>query len=360
LIAIDFDLPGEIEKFLEEHPFAKDSMRTVGAKTWGGQIWFRIIGDYPEKTFTLWANGEETGEFRGGDGQSVVWGLHPEGVRYRFAVDKPLIEISYEQISQWVEARKIRTTPKTPEQEFIEWVNEFHPDLENLDYKRLLTKLNIPYIPKDDDPNRLEMVTCRCFLEVKHTNKNADTDLAFWRGRDSMFPTVECVHTNCGLNDLRAVVEYVDKRWPGLVDACCKAGALPPIKWHDGTEDPELPEEIIEGVLHQGLKMMISGSSKDKKTWLAVNLAISLATGTRWFDFATKKTEVLYLNLEVPERFFIKRLYKICVARNLTEISNFAAMHLRGYDLSHARVWKALIERAARDGPGVNPKGGQV
>jgi RecA-family ATPase len=47
------------------------------------------------------------------------------------------------------------------------------------------------------------------------------------------------------------------------------------------TNPPELPEEVIEGVVRQGHKMMISGASKSGKSFLLIELAIALAEGQK-------------------------------------------------------------------------------
>lgn len=43
----------------------------------------------------------------------------------------------------------------------------------------------------------------------------------------------------------------------------------------------KLPEEVIEGIVRQGHKMMISGASKSGKCFLLIELAIALAEGTK-------------------------------------------------------------------------------
>jgi hypothetical protein len=45
---------------------------------------------------------------------------------------------------------------------------------------------------------------------------------------------------------------------------------------------PMPPPQVIEGVLHQGCKMILSGTSKSNKTWYLLNLAVSVASGTAW------------------------------------------------------------------------------
>src|SRR5579872_6062476 len=69
-----------------------------------------------------------------------------------------------------------------------------------------------------------------------------------------------------------------------------------------------LPPELIQGVLHQGLKGMLASSSKAGKTWLLLDLAMSVATGTHWLRWPTAKGKVLFVNFEISQAFFKKRL----------------------------------------------------
>ena len=50
-------------------------------------------------------------------------------------------------------------------------------------------------------------------------------------------------------------------------------------------ETIKLPPQIIQGVLHQGLKAVLGGSSKTRKTWILLDAAISHATGTRFWKW---------------------------------------------------------------------------
>jgi RecA-family ATPase len=107
------------------------------------------------------------------------------------------------------------------------------------------------------------------------------------------------------------------------------------------------PTELIEGLLHRGSKMSLSGSSKSRKTWLPTDLAIALATGDEWLGFKIPKAcKVLYVNLELQEYFFAERRQRLLTERNLTGCGgNLVAHHLRGYcDRAEAIVAK-LIER---------------
>lgn len=82
-------------------------------------------------------------------------------------------------------------------------------------------------------------------------------------------------------------------------------------------EPAALPAELVAGVLHIGGKMVIGGGSKSFKTWLLSDLALAIATGTDWLGFPTTRGRVLYMNLEIQQAFFRKRLADICQAKGL-------------------------------------------
>ncbi len=74
---------------------------------------------------------------------------------------------------------------------------------------------------------------------------------------------------------------------------------------------PELPEELIEGILRRGHKMLISGSSKAGKSFLLMELCIAIAEGKKWLGFFCKKGRVLYVNLEIDPASAINRFLNI-------------------------------------------------
>jgi hypothetical protein len=75
------------------------------------------------------------------------------------------------------------------------------------------------------------------------------------------------------------------------------------------------PPELICGILHQGSKMVIGGGSKSFKTWVLVDLAVSVATGTNWWGFKTTQGRVLYMNWEIQDVFFRDRINDVCIAK---------------------------------------------
>lgn len=98
------------------------------------------------------------------------------------------------------------------------------------------------------------------------------------------------------------------------------SSSSPPLpKFEDAAEllntPMKFPKEIIAGILHQGSKLALGGSSKSYKTYLLIDLAVAIATGQQWLGFNTVLSRVLYINLEIQRPFFTRRLRKICAKR---------------------------------------------
>jgi hypothetical protein len=102
LAAIDIDDDQLARDFIELNPTLRDSLISKGFR--GCQIWVRIIGDYPKRIYKIKTkDGEKWGEWRGGGGQSVILGQHPEHtpekpVRYQRIVANPTLEIAFADI----------------------------------------------------------------------------------------------------------------------------------------------------------------------------------------------------------------------------------------------------------------------
>lgn len=99
LLALDLDNDGLINQWLTRHPWLVDTLRSKGKR--GCQFWLRLEADcqYPngKAIHPLNENGKIIGELRlGGAGgaQSIIWGVHPEGMRYQIVVNKAPLLIS--------------------------------------------------------------------------------------------------------------------------------------------------------------------------------------------------------------------------------------------------------------------------
>ena len=106
-----------------------------------------------------------------------------------------------------------------------------------------------------------------------------------------------------------------------------------------------LPPLIIEDVLHRSLKGVLGSNSKARKTWILLALAISVATGTKFWKWNTRKGRVLYINFEIPRAFIRSRIKCLCRAKGVTDISNLDVWTLRG---RAAPLWKLLPELIQR------------
>lgn len=74
---------------------------------------------------------------------------------------------------------------------------------------------------------------------------------------------------------------------------------------------PPLKEELIPGVLRVGHKMLLAGPSKAGKSFLLINLCISIAEGIEWLGMPCKQGRVLYVNLELDENSCFHRFKEI-------------------------------------------------
>ena len=108
-------------------------------------------------------------------------------------------------------------------------------------------------------------------------------------------------------------------------------------------EGCESPDEVIQGILRRRRKMLLSGPSKSAKSCLLMELAIALTEGTSWLGFPCKKSNVLYINLELDrdtafQRF--KNMFReLGIERELLPIEDaisedsLTLWNMRGYTL---------------------------
>jgi hypothetical protein len=108
------------------------------------------------------------------------------------------------------------------------------------------------------------------------------------------------------------------------------------------------PDEFIEGILHAGTKAVLASASKIGKTWILLDLATAIATGTPFLRFKTIKKMVLFINFEIRREFIIKRLRNIQKRKELTDLSNFAIWNLRGQTADFELLVEEIIERVKK------------
>ena len=126
---------------------------------------------------------------------------------------------------------------------------------------------------------------------------------------------------------------------------------LPPlVTAEEMIESPQpMPPILIDGVLHKGCKMIVTGDSKSGKTCLLMNLAICISEGWKWLGHQCMPGKVLYINLEIIQPVFEKRYLDIYKRRNATPSAqakkNFVAWNLRGKATTLKKLAPKIIRR---------------
>jgi hypothetical protein len=113
---------------------------------------------------------------------------------------------------------------------------------------------------------------------------------------------------------------------------------------------PMPPPQIIEGVLHQGCKMVLGGTSKSNKSWCLLDLAISVASGEKWWGRCCAKVPVVYINFELHVWAIAQRLTALAMARPECKAmgDTLHVWNLRGHNADLTLLRPKLEEQLAK------------
>lgn len=113
---------------------------------------------------------------------------------------------------------------------------------------------------------------------------------------------------------------------------------------------PELSEPLIENVLRQGHKMLISGPSKAGKSFALIELTIAIAEGKEWLEWRCARGKVLYVNLELDRASCLHRFRDVYEALNWQPnyLDNIDIWNLRGKSTPMDKLAPKLIRRALK------------
>lgn len=135
-----------------------------------------------------------------------------------------------------------------------------------------------------------------------------------------------------------------------------QADALPPfgaVSDFVGDKVPPLKPELIRGILRQGHKMLLAGSSKAGKSFALMELALAISTGGEWLGWKCSRGKVLYCNFELDESSARNRFNEICKYRGMDAAeacANVTDWNLRGYNLKAKDFALRLFSRAREAG----------
>lgn len=177
-------------------------------------------------------------------------------------------------------------------------------------------------------------------LPIDKQNKNASRLSRLpgvTRGNKRQF----LIAQNIGCESFDEWKEYIEGATDTLPDI---------VNFSDLKELPPLAPELIEGVLRKGHKMLISGPSKAGKSFLLIELALSIATGRKWLEHKCHEGRVLYINLEVDGASFYRRVADTAVAMNVTVPANLDIWNLRGENTFIEYLTPVLLRRAKEKG----------
>lgn len=94
----------------------------------------------------------------------------------------------------------------------------------------------------------------------------------------------------------------------------------------------------------------MGGSSKAFKTWVQLDLGISVAHGIPWLGFDTTKGKVLFVNFEIQPYAIQRRIAAVCHAKAVEwKAEAFYIWNLRGHCADFRQLIPKIIERARRD-----------
>lgn len=147
------------------------------------------------------------------------------------------------------------------------------------------------------------------------------------------------------------ILQYnISEQVDPAVDLGLIAPGLPPIVTLGQLCDqkPTTPPLIIGGILHQGCKMILAGTSKSNKTWCLLDLACSVASGADWWGRKCTQGDVLYINFELHDWSIHQRLLSLAHARpdiGSSVMTRLFIWNLRGHNTDITMLRPDLMEQ---------------
>ncbi|MDM8237100.1 AAA family ATPase [[Ruminococcus] torques] len=113
---------------------------------------------------------------------------------------------------------------------------------------------------------------------------------------------------------------------------------------------PELSPCLIDGVLRKGHKMLIAGPSKAGKSFLQIELCISIAEGKPWLGWKCARGRVMYVNLELDRASCLHRFRDVYDALGWQpeHLDSIDIWNLRGKSVPMDKLAPKLIRRASK------------
>jgi hypothetical protein len=115
--------------------------------------------------------------------------------------------------------------------------------------------------------------------------------------------------------------------------------------WLSEPDEPELP--IVSGLFDHGDRVSIVGQSKARKSFFAMQLAVSISTGTPFLNIETTAARVLLVNGEIRPGAYRKRLRRMMTAMRIDgDALHGQLLVLNSCDATAAATWESVLAMA--------------
>jgi len=110
------------------------------------------------------------------------------------------------------------------------------------------------------------------------------------------------------------------------------------------------PDILIHNMVYRGHKMLFSGASKARKTWLMVYLLLCIQAGKDFFGFITERKPVLIIDLELIESQLLERVRTIATAAGIWNTTDLHVISLRGKRVEFAKLKIEIVSYCKQHG----------
>lgn len=150
------------------------------------------------------------------------------------------------------------------------------------------------------------------------------------------------VATNQGKTSWTEWKDWIEEANDNLPDFECLADVF--------NDLPDLAPSLIDGVLREGHKLLLSGPSKAGKSYLLLQLVAAIAEGREWLGWKCAQGRVLYVNLELARESCLHRLRHLYDAKQWKpeNVGNIDIWNLRGKAVPMDALAPKLIRRALK------------
>lgn len=110
---------------------------------------------------------------------------------------------------------------------------------------------------------------------------------------------------------------------------------------------------LLHGLFNRPSLNFILGTPGSKKTWLALDLAVSVALGRGWLGYQGPATSALYMDEELGLTAFQQRLRSVFLARRAGPKTPFHFSSITRYDFAQSNDVEQLAAQVRSVGAGL-------